>query len=100
MRNPSYRKIRFYGYLLLISAGRSNTFTLMASTTPVLGVDERSKDGRQVEEVNVGPLKKNRADPPMKDRLGTPWNPAEEHRLKAMRDDGNSWDEISKVTRR
>ena len=87
----------------------------MASTTPVVGLDEWNKDGRQVEEFNMSPLKKNRADPPMKDKENTPWTPAEEHRLKAMRapwtpaeehrlkamrDAGNSWEEISKVTRR
>ena len=37
--------------------------------------------------------------PPKKSRTNTPWTPAEEQRLKVMRDAGNSWGEIAKVTR-
>jgi hypothetical protein len=32
-----------------------------------------------------------------KSRTNTPWTPAEELRLKHMRDAGNSWSEIAKV---
>ncbi|MCJ1259842.1 hypothetical protein MMC24_007681, partial [Lignoscripta atroalba] len=32
-----------------------------------------------------------------KSRTNTPWSPAEEQRLKAMRDAGNSWSEIAKT---
>ena len=32
-----------------------------------------------------------------KSRTNTPWTPAEERRLKTMRDAGNSWSEIAKV---
>jgi hypothetical protein len=32
-----------------------------------------------------------------KSRTNTPWTPAEEQRLKVMRDAGNSWSEIAKV---
>lgn len=32
-----------------------------------------------------------------KTRTNTPWTPAEEQRLKVMRDAGNSWSEIAKV---
>ncbi len=32
-----------------------------------------------------------------KSRTNTPWSPAEEQRLKSMRDAGNSWSEIAKV---
>ena len=35
--------------------------------------------------------------PPKKSRTNTPWTPAEEQRLKTMRDAGNSWSEIAKV---
>ena len=35
--------------------------------------------------------------PPKKSRTNTPWTPAEELRLKNMRDAGNSWAEIAKV---
>jgi hypothetical protein len=34
---------------------------------------------------------------PKKSRTNTPWTPAEELRLKQMRDTGNSWSEIAKV---
>jgi hypothetical protein len=34
---------------------------------------------------------------PKKSRTNTPWTPAEEQRLKQMRDAGNSWSEIAKV---
>jgi hypothetical protein len=33
-----------------------------------------------------------------KSRTNTPWTPAEELRLKQMRDAGNSWSEIAKVS--
>lgn len=35
--------------------------------------------------------------PAKKSRTNTPWTPAEEQRLKQMRDAGNSWAEIAKV---
>lgn len=35
--------------------------------------------------------------PAKKGRTNTPWTPAEEQRLKQMRDAGNSWSEIAKV---
>ncbi|KAL8949894.1 MAG: hypothetical protein Q9222_004032 [Ikaeria aurantiellina] len=34
---------------------------------------------------------------PKKSRTNTPWSPAEEQRLKTMRDAGNSWSEIAKT---
>lgn len=37
------------------------------------------------------------ASPPKKGRTNTPWTPAEELRLKRMRDEGKSWSEIAKV---
>jgi len=37
--------------------------------------------------------------PAKKGRTNTPWTPAEEQRLKTMRDAGNSWSEIAKVRR-
>jgi len=35
--------------------------------------------------------------PAKKSRTNTPWTPAEEQRLKSMRDAGNSWAEIAKT---
>ena len=37
------------------------------------------------------------APAPKKSRTNTPWTPAEEQRLKVMRDAGSSWGEIAKV---
>ncbi|KAG7006945.1 hypothetical protein G7Y79_00012g032810 [Physcia stellaris] len=37
------------------------------------------------------------APPPKKSRTNTPWTPAEEQRLKTMREAGNSWSEIAKT---
>ena len=37
------------------------------------------------------------APPPKKNRTNTPWSPAEEQRLRIMRDAGKSWGEIAKV---
>ncbi|KAI4150142.1 MAG: hypothetical protein L6R39_002337 [Caloplaca ligustica] len=37
------------------------------------------------------------SSPPKKSRTNTPWSPAEEQRLKTMRDAGNSWSEIAKT---
>jgi hypothetical protein len=38
------------------------------------------------------------SEPPLKKgRTNTPWTPAEEQRLKAMRDQGKSWSEIAKT---
>ena len=39
------------------------------------------------------------APPAKKSRTNTPWTPQEEHRLKQMRDAGNSWAEIAKACR-
>ena len=35
---------------------------------------------------------------PKKSRTNTPWTPAEEQRLKNMRDTGSSWSDIAKVS--
>ena len=40
------------------------------------------------------------APAPKKSRTNTPWSPAEEQRLKTMRDAGSSWGEIAKVKER
>lgn len=37
------------------------------------------------------------APAPKKSRTNTPWSPAEEQRLKMMRDAGSTWGEIAKV---
>ncbi|KAG9233411.1 putative Myb-related protein B [Amylocarpus encephaloides] len=54
-------------------------------TTPSATTDEPSMASSPM----GPPLKKNRTN--------TPWTPAEEQRLKTMRDTGNSWAEIAKT---
>ncbi|KAL8908898.1 MAG: hypothetical protein Q9171_005270 [Xanthocarpia ochracea] len=51
----------------------------------------------QVEQGEQQPEAPTQAPAPKKSRTNTPWTPAEEQRLKTMRDAGNSWSEIGKV---
>lgn len=51
------------------------------------------------EEPGIGDMS-TMGPPAKKSRTNTPWTPAEEQRLKTMRDDGNSWAEIAKVKSR
>ena len=51
------------------------------------------------DDINKGNGRYEQAKKPNKAPTETSWTPAEEQRLKAMRDAGNSWDEIVKVTR-
>ncbi|KAI9730695.1 MAG: hypothetical protein M1834_005664 [Cirrosporium novae-zelandiae] len=50
--------------------------------------------------MEVGPVAEVPPTTPVakKSRTNTPWTPAEEQRLKTMRDAGNSWSEIAKVS--
>ena len=61
------------------------------------GIIRGEKDaGQQADEGNEA----SSSMPPFKrSRTNTPWTPAEEQRLKVMRDVGNSWEEIAKVGR-
>ena len=68
----------------------------MSSTMPSTSLGEPSDGGQQGEEANEV---SSSMPPPKKSRTNTPWTPAEEQRLKVMRDAGNSWGEIAKVTR-
>jgi len=56
-----------------------------SSAAPPVGADEPSMTSSP-----MGP-------PAKKSRTNTPWTPAEEQRLKTMRDTGNSWAEIAKT---
>ena len=76
----------------MISADLSITVTPMASTTPLVGLDDQENDGRKVEGFYKAPLKRNRTN--------APWTPAEEDRLKGMRDAGVGWGDIAKVKAR
>ncbi|KAL8916844.1 MAG: hypothetical protein Q9172_006081 [Xanthocarpia lactea] len=51
----------------------------------------------QVQQGEQQPEAPTQAPAPKKSRTNTPWTPAEEQRLKTMRDAGNSWSEIGKT---
>ncbi|KAH7346561.1 putative Myb-like transcription factor-like protein [Rhexocercosporidium sp. MPI-PUGE-AT-0058] len=57
-----------------------------AAAPAAVGIDEPS-----MTESPMGP------PPAKKSRTNTPWTPAEEQRLKTMRDAGNSWADIAKT---
>ena len=60
----------------------------MSSLGEPSGLEEQNED--LGEESPPAPVQK-------KSRTNTPWSPAEEQRLKLMRDAGNTWGEIAKV---
>lgn len=64
----------------------------MTTATPVVASsdDAPAAQGAHVDPPAQEPKAK-------KSRTNTPWTPAEEQRLKTMRDAGNSWSEIAKV---
>lgn len=68
----------------------------MSSTMPSTSLGEPSDAGQQADDANEA---SSSMPPPKKSRTNTPWTPAEEQRLKVMRDAGNSWGEIAKVGR-
>ncbi|KAI9717903.1 MAG: hypothetical protein M1812_004430 [Candelaria pacifica] len=61
-----------------------------ASVVDPGGVGEGVYGGIGLGEASTSPATK-------KSRTNTPWSPAEEQRLKSMRDAGNSWSEIAKT---
>ncbi|KAF2469034.1 uncharacterized protein BDR25DRAFT_229818, partial [Lindgomyces ingoldianus] len=65
----------------------------MASNATPTGVASGDAPAAQKADVDPPP-----AEPKVKkSRTNTPWTPAEEQRLKTMRDAGNSWSEIAKT---
>ena len=68
----------------------------MSSSMPSTSMGEPNDGGQQADDANEV---SSSMPPPKKSRTNTPWTPAEEQRLKVMRDAGNSWGEIAKVTR-
>ncbi|KAF2224774.1 hypothetical protein BDZ85DRAFT_84265 [Elsinoe ampelina] len=59
------------------------------TTLPSQGLEGDPHSASQVPETPAPPVKKGRTN--------TPWTPAEEQRLKQMREAGNSWSEIAKT---
>lgn len=70
-----------------------STMTAMSAMSPT-GLGDPGMLGEQTEEVAEDAVP---APAPKKSRTNTPWSPAEEQRLKIMRDAGNTWGEIAKV---
>ena len=68
----------------------------MSSTMPSSSLGKPSDAGQQA---NEGHEASSSMPLPKKSRTNAPWTPAEEQRLKVVRDAGNSWDEIAKVGR-
>lgn len=71
----------------------SQTHDHMANTATPAGAPSNEAPTAQGVEVDP-PAQEPKAK---KSRTNTPWTPAEELRLKNMRDAGNSWSEIAKV---
>ncbi|KAL2069687.1 hypothetical protein VTL71DRAFT_14366 [Oculimacula yallundae] len=73
-----------------VSGATSATVPMSGSSSsaaaPVVGTEESA-----VSDMSMAP------PPAKKSRTNTPWTPAEEQRLKAMKDAGNSWAEIAKT---
>ncbi|EHK96451.1 Homeo [Glarea lozoyensis ATCC 20868] len=64
-----------------------------SSPSAMSGPSNPAPPTASAEEANMGSM----APPAKKSRTNTPWTPAEEQRLKTMRDAGNSWAEIAKT---
>ncbi|KAL8764760.1 MAG: hypothetical protein Q9209_007891 [Squamulea sp. 1 TL-2023] len=58
---------------------------------PSTGFAAQAQQGEQQSEIST------QGSATKKSRTNTPWTPAEEQRLKTMRDAGNTWSEIAKV---
>lgn len=68
----------------------------MANASSSAGAPPIRASGIHIAETDAAGLQEPKAK---KSRTNTPWTPAEELRLKQMRDTGNSWSEIAKVGR-
>ncbi|KAL9596993.1 MAG: hypothetical protein Q9219_005419 [cf. Caloplaca sp. 3 TL-2023] len=76
-------------------AVESPTMTAMTST-PVSGYRPSTAYTAPAQQGEQPAEAATQATAPKKSRTNTPWSPAEEQRLKTMRDAGNSWSEIAK----
>ncbi|MCJ1245933.1 hypothetical protein MMC30_003137 [Trapelia coarctata] len=73
-----------------ITTGEASTASASASGYGDPGGTAGSAGAADPGEMTASPTAK-------KSRTNTPWTPAEERRLKDMRDAGNSWNEIAKT---
>ncbi|KAF9690655.1 hypothetical protein EKO04_011514 [Ascochyta lentis] len=74
------------------SVGSSQQVNTMADTTSGAEVSSAATSG-QADQADASAQEPKTK----KSRTNTPWTPAEELRLKQMRDTGNSWSEIAKT---
>ncbi|TVY85082.1 Transcription factor MYB3R-3 [Lachnellula suecica] len=70
--------------------GPAASFGTMSSSSSNVPPPAGSQDEPSMSSPSMGP-------PAKKSRTNTPWTPAEEQRLKTMRDAGNSWADIAKT---
>lgn len=78
---------------------KRKSVTLGHSHEPMAGATESSVEAHATSAALPPPPQPDAVQEPKakKSRTNTPWTPAEELRLKQMRDAGNSWSEIAKV---
>ena len=78
---------------------KRKSVTLGHSHEPMAGATESSVETHATSAALPPPPQPDVVQEPKakKSRTNTPWTPAEELRLKQMRDAGNSWSEIAKV---
>ncbi|KAJ4299581.1 hypothetical protein N0V90_004827 [Kalmusia sp. IMI 367209] len=76
------------------SVSLNNAPELMANASTTAGAAENAADAAAPGGDAEAPVPEPKAK---KSRTNTPWTPAEEQRLKQMRDAGNSWSEIAKT---
>ncbi|ROT38096.1 hypothetical protein SODALDRAFT_340356 [Sodiomyces alkalinus F11] len=69
----------------------------IASAAPATPAQAQSQAQAQAAPTEDGNSATPQPPPAKKTRTNTPWTPAEEQRLKQMRDAGNSWAEIAKT---
>lgn len=73
------------------ASGSAPQITTMAAPTSGLPPAMATTTAPTMPTADMGP------PPAKKSRTNTPWTPAEEQRLKAMRDANHSWADIAKV---
>jgi hypothetical protein len=69
----------------------------LSSSMPPPPMSASMSMGAPLTQTTSAPAVVNPSPVVKKSRVNTPWTPAEEHRLKVMRDNGDSWAVIAKV---
>ncbi|CZT13911.1 uncharacterized protein RAG0_17443 [Rhynchosporium agropyri] len=90
--NSPARKRRSSGITTAIATGIGTaTFPMSGSSTSAAAPMAAGIEQSMMSDLSMAP------PPAKKSRTNTPWTPAEEQRLKTMKDAGNSWAEIAKT---